>query len=69
MTAVIDMLPKLRRHKTLVALAICVVNFFLGFTMCTRVGGHKAPHVFADDAELESVKYLDRHSRLNAREY
>ena len=38
MTAIVDLVPSLRPKKTFVALALCVVMYLLGLTMCTQVG-------------------------------
>ena len=37
MTSIMDIVPRLRRYKTLVALALCSVMYALGLTMCTEV--------------------------------
>ena len=36
-TAIVDVFPKLRKYKPLVALSICVFCFLLGLTQCTNV--------------------------------
>lgn len=38
MTAIVDLNPKLRKHKHWVALALCTVMFILGLTQCTQTG-------------------------------